>query len=337
MQLSELGEFGFIESIRRAVGQPPDRVLLGIGDDTAVIDIPGPMVLLVSTDAMVEGRHFRSDWISPREIGHRAAAACMSDIAAMGGTLICLFATVSFPLQWTAEQATELAEGLNQAAGAFDSGLAGGDTTTTDNGLFVDVVAVGEVESDGIWLRDGARPGDLVFVTGTLGDSAGALALLAAQYPQARDEFPALFEALLSPTPRLAEIPALRRTGAVTACIDISDGLVQDAGHIAAASEVVIELSAPDLPVSEQLRGCGGALQRDPLMWAAAGGEDFELLMAVAQENAADIIAAAEETGTRMTQIGRVCEGTGVELRDEDGRTIQIDSGGWNHFRQINH
>ncbi|MFP3903534.1 MAG: thiamine-phosphate kinase [Armatimonadota bacterium] len=332
MDLQKLGEFRLIDRIRQAAGAGSDRVLIGIGDDTAVIDIPGPMVLLVGTDAMVEGRHFRLDWMSPRDVGIRAAAACMSDIAAMGGRIISLFASICFPDDWTVQQADELISGIGSTAAKFDISLAGGDTSASDNGLFIDIIALGDVEREGVWQRDRARAGDRVFVTGTLGDAAAALALLAESGPEAANDYPGLFKALLSPTPRLREVPALAATGAVTSCIDISDGLLQDAGHIATASGVGVELHASELPVSEELQACAAELNRDAMIWAASGGEDFELLLTADPDAADNILATTETTGTPITEIGRVSEDGGARILDDSGDRIQISSGGWDHF-----
>lgn len=334
MDLRELGEFGLIDRIRQAAGPASDRVRTGIGDDTAVIEIPGPLVLLVGTDAMVEGRHFRLDWMSPHDVGTRAAAACMSDIAAMGGRIIAIFASICFRDDWTAEQAEELVSGIHAAAAQFDISLAGGDTSATDRGLFIDIIALGEVQRDSVWRRDGARAGDRVFVTGTLGDPAAALALLAHSGPDAVNDFPALFEALLSPTPRLREVPALAATGAVTSCLDISDGPVQDAGHIADASDVGIELHASRLPMSAELQACARELDTDALTWAASGGEDFELLLTADPDAAGNILATTETTGTRITEIGQVTEDGGVRVLDDSGNQIDIPTGGWDHFRR---
>ncbi len=334
MDLQELGEFGLIDRIRQAVTTGPDRVLTGIGDDTAVIEMPGPMVLLVGTDAMIEGRHFRLDWMSPHDIGTRAAAACMSDIAAMGGRIIAIFASICFPDDWTVQQADGLISGINSLAAKFDISLAGGDTSATDNGLFIDIIALGEVEREGVWRRDRARAGDRVFVTNTLGDPAAALALLAHSGPEAAKDYPGLFEALLSPTPRLREVTGLAATGAVNSCIDISDGLVQDVGHIADASDLGIEMHASQLPISDELQACARELDRDALIWAASGGEDFELLFTADPDAAGNILGTTETTGTPITEIGRVTEDGGVRVIDDSGSNIDIPTGGWEHFRR---
>ena len=333
MDLSELGEFGLIQRIRRIAGAGQWPVVKGCGDDTAVIASRPGSVILVSTDAMVEGSHFRREWMSAYQLGTRAAGAALSDIAAMGGTATAIFATLCISAAWTVEDIEELVKGLAAVANDFAICLAGGDIVSSAGPLVIDVTALGEAHAERLWLRGGAQVGDAVLVTGTLGNAAGAVAMLEAGKHSDLSGFPHLAASLRAPVPRLEVAAAFSALGHVHAAIDISDGLVQDAGHVAEASDVGVELWASRLPVSRQLLECAELLGADALQWAAAGGEDFELLLTADPGDVSALREALSQSSVPLTEIGKVTEGCGVRLRDDDGDEVRVAAGGWDHFR----
>ena len=288
----DLGEFGLIAAVTARLPQS-DAVLLGPGDDAAVLAFPGGQVV-ATTDVLVEGVHFRRDWSTATDVGHKAAAANLADVAAMGGTAVALLVGLAAPPDLPVAWALGLADGLREEAAVVGAVVVGGDTVSSDR-VSVSVTALGSVER---WVtRSGARPGDLVVVGGDLGRSAAGLRLL----QQGTREGP-LVDAHRRPRPPYSLGPALARAGASAMC-DVSDGLVADLGHVARASGVAIDLHA------EALHDPEVALE-DVL----AGGEDHALVATV----------PAPVEGTRV--IGRVLAGGGVTL---DGVPV---GGGWEHW-----
>ncbi|MCU1624923.1 MAG: thiamine-monophosphate kinase [Frankiales bacterium] len=288
----DVGEFGLIAAITARLPLT-DVVLLGPGDDAAVVAAPDGRVV-ATTDVLVEGVHFRRDWSSGYDVGRKAAAANLADVAAMGGVatalLVGLAAPPDLPVQW----ALDLADGLRDECVVVGAAVVGGDTVTADQ-IVVSVTALGRVDR---WVtRSGARPGDLVVVAGRLGHSAAGLRLLLQGVTEG-----ALIDAHRRPEPPYAMGPQLAAAGATAMC-DVSDGLVNDLGHIARASGVRIDLDR-------------GALHDDEVGEAdvLGGGEDHALVATIARPVA----------GCRV--IGRVVEGEGVTL---DGEPV---TGGWEHF-----
>jgi thiamine-monophosphate kinase len=288
------GEFSLIARYFSAFGRG-DGVDLGVGDDAALLTVPPGESLVVSVDTMLAGRHFPEDAF-PEDIGFRAVAVAASDLAAMGATPLGMTLSLTLP------EADEVwlhpfSEGIGQAARDFALPLVGGDTTRGP--LSIAVQVMGSVPQGGALLRSGARAGDLVYVSGTLGDAAAGLALLQAQWlpPEAHREF--LVERYFRPRPRLSLGLSLR--GIATAAIDVSDGLLQDLGHIANASGCGMRIDAQRLPLSAALRTQPDRGQQ--LAWALAGGDDYELCVTAAQD------ARLPEA---FTCIGEVVAGDGV-------------------------
>ncbi len=287
--------------------------LLGIGDDAALLAAPDGR-MLASMDLLIEGRHFRRDWSTALDIGVKAAAQNLADIAAMGGLptalLVGLAAPPDLPVAW----AEDLAAGLAQECGRAGASVAGGDISAAPL-VMLAVTALGHLAGEAPVTRSGARPGDVVAVAGMLGHSAAGLALLQA----GRAEPAALLAAHRRPQPDYAAGPEAARLGA-TAMIDVSDGLVQDLGHVADGSGVRIDLESGRLPQDDALRAAADALgKRDPLDWILTGGEDHSL-------------AATFPPGTplpaRWVIVGRVGAGRGVRV---DSRRSEGLSG-WDHF-----
>ena len=331
--LRELGEFGFIGRIAELVGAAPPEVVQGIDDDCAVLDLGRGEDLLVTVDAAVEGRHFDLDWLTPFEVGQRTVAGAVSDIAAMGGRPLASLCTVALPATISSEDALALMAGVADTAQRYGAPVIGGDTVSTPDRILLDVVVLGWARSP--WLRSGARPGDKLLVTGRLGEAGAALEILQRR-PELMDDarFADLRKRFADPTPRLKEAAVLAGHDAVHAAIDISDGLYQDAGHIARASGVRLEIRAGRIPVTDACRLAETCVPGEAGWWAATSGEEYELLLAVDKRSVPELAALLDAEGLApLTEIGTVVSGEGVILIRDDGTEIEMERGGWDHFR----
>lgn len=312
-------EFDLIAHIRARSATRPD-VLLGIGDDAALLQVPANVQLVVAMDTLNAGVHF-PEATSPADIGWKALAVNLSDLAAMGATPAWCTLSLSLP---TADAAwvDAFLDGFLELAQTHDVALVGGDTTRGP--LSVCVTAHGFVESKSALRRSGARVGDEVWVSGTLGDATGALA----QMQAGRAIDPELRTRLDRPTPRIALGRAL--CGIATACIDVSDGLLADLGHVCAVSEVGAEIELAALPASAALRSAFDEESRRVLQ--ASGGDDYELCFTASAAMRGDVERAAREAGIPVARIGRVVEGEGVVALDAGGKPWAPPSTGYVHF-----
>ena len=295
------------------------RVLIGSGDDAAVT-APGG-ITATSVDAFVEGVHFRRDTASLESIGRKAIASALSDLAAMGATPGEAYVQLGIPSDLDEGGSIQLGTGLASAAAAHGVAVLGGDVTRAPV-LLLALTVVGHAGSpDELVSRAGARPGDLVVVTGEVGGAAAGLLLLDRPELDAALEgevAEALRRRQLDPSPRLAAGRALATSGA-TAMIDLSDGLGGDARHVATASGVRIEIELELVPVQLGVEDVAEAAGADPWELIAGGGEDYELLATLPPGRLADARLAAEGAGTSLTVIGEVADGEGVSLRRADG------------------
>lgn len=300
-----MGEFELLDRIRARLPQPGPRVLLGSGDDAAVT-VPGGATA-TSVDALVDGVHFRREWSTPAQIGAKALAVALSDLAAMGAEPGEAYVVLGIPTDLDENGCLELLEGIAKVAEETGTTLAGGDVTRAP-ALTLAVTVVGHARStDNLVTRSGARPGDALVVTGELGGAAAGLLSL-----EADERRPELIARQLEPKPRLAEGRTLAKAGA-TAMIDLSDGLGGDANHLARASGVGLRIDATALPLTDGVTD---------LTLAVSGGEDYELLAALPEEKLADAVAKVENHG-RLTRIGTVIAGEAVEIRLPGGGLLE--------------
>ena len=318
-----LSEFALIERYFRSCGAPRTDVVLGVGDDAALLALPAGRELVAATDTLVAGVHFPVG-SPPDSIGHRALAVNLSDLAAMGAQPAWALLALTLP-QADEEWIARFAAGLCALARAHDVALVGGDTTRGP--LCVTVQLLGHVPSGTALRRAGARAGDALYVSGTPGDSAAGLAL-----EQGRLNAPAaaaayLRERFLRPTPRMALGERLR--GHASACIDVSDGLLGDAAKLASASGVGAEIAYADLPLSVPLLATLGEVRAREL--ALTGGEDYELCFAVHPENIARLLAELPPQRFGYTRIGTLREGAGACVM-RDGTVIEFSHSGYQHF-----
>lgn len=335
MRIRELGEFGLIDRIARSLPPPGEGVIVGIGDDVAVLR-SSERYLLVTCDIQVEGVHFLREKITPYQLGRKAVAINVSDIAAMGGLPRYLLVSLALPRETEVEFVDGLYEGMQEECSRWGAQIVGGNMAHSPGGVIVDLFLLGEVEPDRMLRRSGARVGDRVLVTGTLGDSAAGLALLlnpGATCPDVHREF--VLRRHLTPTPRLWEGRAIGRSSLATAAIDVSDGLASDIGHICEMSNVGVRLWADAVPISDAARAVAEAVGADPLEWALFGGEDYELLFTAPADRAEDLARwVQEETGTPVSLIGEIVSADqGMGLVGTDGSTRPLRKGGWDHFR----
>jgi thiamine-monophosphate kinase len=306
-----MGEFEYIawlrEQTRREQGRGDPRVLVGIGDDAAVL-APPARPLLVTTDMLLEGSHFVLAEAGPRRVGRKALAVNLSDIAAMAAKPLAAVVSVGLPRGAGESLATELYHGLREMADAFDTALVGGDTNSWTGGLVISVTLLGEATPRGAVRRAGAKPGDWLFVTGPLGGS------IRAQH--------------LDFMPRVREALALHEQAELHAMIDISDGLAADVGHICEESGCGVVLRAEAIPVSDAARGMGDG--KTPLEHALSDGEDFELAFAVAPADGQRLLEKQPIGGITLSHIGEFSADTGLRL-EEGGSTRVIKADGYAH------
>ncbi len=309
--VGDLGEVDLIEAVVARLGTTP-AVLLGPGDDAAVVAAADGRVV-VTTDMLVEGRHFKRDWSSATDVGVRAAAANLADVAAMGAVPTALVVGLALPVDLPAEWVLQLADGLGEEAARAGAAVAGGDLVRGDL-VTIAVTALGSLEGRDPVTRSGARPGDLVAVAGRLGWAAAGFAVLSRGFRSPR----VLADAHRRPVPPYDEGPRAAGLGA-TAMIDVSDGLVSDLGHIARASGVSVRLSSDAFHVPQEFKDTARALNADPLQWLLAGGEDHALAATFPPD--VDLPMA-------WSVVGRVEEGEGVLV---DGASWS-GPGGWRSF-----
>lgn len=313
-----MAEFDLIARIRQRVAARDD-VVLGIGDDAAVLRVPAGRELVVAMDTLNAGVHF-PDETAPADIGWKSLAVNLSDLAAMAAEPAWCTLSLSLP-QADAGWLDAFLDGFLGLAAQQGVALVGGDTTRGP--LSVCVTVHGLVGPGRALRRDGARVGDTVWVSGSLGDAAGALAQWRAG--AVMDAF--LRERLNRPAPRLALLPALRHAHAG---IDVSDGLLADLGHMCAASGVGARIDLPALPASEALRACFDEAGRHRLQ--ATGGDDYELCFTAPEAARDAILRDAVDAGVAVTAIGRVVAGEGVSALDANGSPWQGARKGYDHF-----
>ena len=313
------GEFDLIARIRARVATRAD-VVLGIGDDAALLAPPPGRQLVVTADTLNDGVHFPRG-TSPADVGWKALAVNLSDLASMGAEPAWCTLSLSLP-QSDPAWIEGFLDGFLDLAGQHDIALVGGDTTRGP--LSIAVTAMGLVEPGRALRRDGARVGDEVWVTGTLGDAAGGLALLD------REPVPALRARLDRPTPRVAAGRAL--AGIATACVDVSDGLLADLGHVCARSHVAARIDVDALPASAALMEVIGEADRIALQ--ASGGDDYELCFTAPADAGADIGAVSAQFGLRITRIGRIVAGEGVHPVDAKSQPWSSPRRGYDHFAE---
>ncbi len=321
---ASLGEFELIRRFFDRQGPAAPGVATGIGDDCAVLSPTPGWQWLVSTDMLVEGRHFLST-VDPERLGHKALAVNLSDLAACGATPRAFFLALSLP-RAEARFLEGFARGLFKLADAHGIALAGGDTTAGP--LNVCITVMGEAPQGQALLRSGARPGDELWVSGTLGDARLALEVFRGTQGLAGDAFAQVRRAMELPQPRVALGQALR--GIASSAIDVSDGLMGDLGHVLKASGVGATIAFEALPRSAVLAGQDLPLQQECLL---AGGDDYELVFTAPPQRHQAVLDAAARAGTLVRCVGRIRAEPGLEVRDPQGAPLALRFASFDHFK----
>jgi thiamine-monophosphate kinase len=327
-----IAEKALIAQIRRMAGAGKSRsrlaVQTGIGDDCALLRLlprrNQQTDVLVTTDFTLEGIHFRRDWHSAQSVGHRCLARGLSDIAAMGGEPVAAFLSLALPRDLAQSWVGRFARSLISLAERYGVTLAGGDTAESPNGVLADIILVGSAPRGKALLRSGARPGDLIYVSGELGGSAAAVGEM--RKKARRKLNPREYARHFFPEPRIELARILREKGLATAMIDTSDGLSTDLAHICEESGVGAELQAKAIPLAR----VGKPSREVDLELALHGGEDYELLFTAAGNKR----IPSRIAGVPITQIGRITRGRRIFLFNPTGIGYQLEPRGWEHFRK---
>jgi len=328
-----VSQIDLIAALSREFGPPPPEVVLGIGDDCAAIALDGGQILLWTVDTLVEGVHFDLAYMTLAQLGWKALAVNVSDIAAMGGEPGQALLSLGWPPQLNRALALEFARGLAQAGREFGVAVIGGDTVASPGGLTVTITLTGMVPASQMVRRAGARVGDLVYVTGYLGEAAAGLELLRCGLEIDPALAAPLIQAQLAPRPQLEAGKVLAREGLATALIDLSDGVASDLFHICQASRVGARLYQGAVPVSPRVAAAAPYLQRAPLDLALTGGEDYQLLFTSPPEASGRLFPAF--LGARLGAplcLGEVTAGNRVILETPAGE-VDISGQGFDHFR----
>jgi thiamine-monophosphate kinase len=323
-----IAEKALIAQVRRMARTAKNPAIqTGIGDDCAVLRLVpgrGGKDTLVTTDFTLEGIHFRRDWHSAESVGHRCLARGLSDIAAMGGEPVAAFLSLALPRDLPQSWVGRFARSLISLAERYGVTLAGGDTAESPNGILADIIVVGAAPKGKAVLRSGARPGDLIYVSGELGGSAAALVQMRAK-PK-RKLNPREYSRHFFPEPRIELGRILREKGLASAMIDISDGLSTDLAHICEESGVGAEIEAEAIPRAS----VGKPAREVDLQLALHGGEDYELLLTAPRGKR----VPSRIAGVPITHIGQIARGRKIFLRNRAGVGYELQPRGWEHFRK---
>jgi thiamine-monophosphate kinase len=327
----------------RARAHATDGVRVGIGDDAAVLQTGGGRDLLACSDLMTEGVHFRREWSPPRLLGRKALAVTLSDIAAMGGVARYAMMSVALPRALSAAFIEALFDGMLAYAETNGVAIIGGDTSSSMDSLFIDTIALGECDAGRAVRRNGARAGDVIYVTGALGGAASGLLLLEHGYrfadnlndatndedARSRARTQVMLKHLM-PGPHLAFGRAIGEHGLATAMIDLSDGLSTDLAHVVDESHCGAIVRAEALPIAGAVRLLAGELKTEPLRLALHGGEEYELLFTVRPEHHARIAELSSELNVPITAIGEIITGSGLQL-ERNGAPDVLKPSGYEH------
>jgi thiamine-monophosphate kinase len=330
LRLREIGEFGLIRQIRNRTASSQPDLIQGIGDDVAVID-RGGKALLVTTDILIEGVHFEQSWIDPYRLGRKSLAVNLSDIAAMGGTPKYFLISLGLPRDLHFSFVSSFYRGLREEARRFDVDLVGGDTSLSHK-IIINICMLGEGRRQTLLFRDGAKAGDDLFVSATLGDAA--LGLIILQRNGVRGGPKGLIERHLVPSPRIELGQALALRHLASAMIDVSDGLLIDASHLLEESGVGARIWEDRIPLSKLYRKWAPSYFKNPDQMALCGGEDYELLFAAPPKRRKAISDLAFLLKIPITRIGEILpKKEGFRLIRKNGTEYAPTCLGFEHFR----
>jgi len=332
--LSGIGEFSLIKRIEKKLfrGLPgASRVLIDIGDDAFAARFSAGRVLVATNDVLVENVHFRRGWISPAELGYKALAVNLSDLAAMGGAKpLYAFSGLAMPAGTAVDFVDKLLTGMNRACAEFGFIVAGGDTVSSKKDIVISVTLLGEIDPGRLIRRSGAKPGDIIYVSGSFGDSGAGLKILEDKARGGSAFEKALVKKHLLPVPRMELAGRLSKTGKVTAMIDSSDGLAASLKFISEKSSVGADIFTDLIPISKELKKLSLTNRKlKPLWLALNGGEDYELVFTVKPGGARTV----ENISPDITRIG-VVNGSGRVKYFSGGSAVNIEAAGYQAFHR---
>jgi thiamine-monophosphate kinase len=331
MEVGPVDEFALISSLTGKLSKEASDVTVGIGDDTAVVIFPAGEEVLLTTDTMVEGVHFLHEIMDAFDVGFKCVAASISDIAAMGGNAKHVLISIAIPNTYETKWLGEMYDGIQAVCDMFACHVVGGDVVHTSGPLVVTSTVTGSVLKGHALLRRGAKPGDVVFVTGTVGGSAAGLYLLQNKVFAPVDEQLQLLQFHRRPTPQIQAGQILCDVGA-SSCNDISDGLASELNEIAKASSVRMRIEEGRIPIAPSTRNLARTAGQNPYTFAWYGGEDYQLVGTASPYVFARALSRCESMGIKLTQIGRVEPGDGVVAGHVDGSLELVLPKGYNHF-----
>ena len=334
MKLAELGEFDLIERIKKSYGSENGQIVRGIGDDAAALKVDTDSLVLTTTDMLLENVHFDLKYFSAYDLGKKAIAVNISDIAAMGGSPRWVLTSIGLPESIDDAFVEQFYKGMSCLSDRFGIKLIGGDTVASRGGVVINVQLMGTVNQKELILRRGARAGDQVFVTGALGGSSAGLEILKKGLwgEKNRDAYEDSVTRHLTPSPRVDEARYLAASKVASSMIDISDGLIQDLDHICTESNVQGKLLMAAVPVSDSYQYiCKemGLNSHLPL----CGGEDYELLFTVPPDRIGFVDSFRALFSCGVTRVGEICHGNGVSVYDEQNNPVELDVCGYDHFK----
>ena len=324
-----IDELSALERIRERFQKISKAVSLGIGDDAAAVRIHPKKLLLATVDSQVEGIHFIKRLISAKHLGRKSIAVSVSDIAAMGGLPKFFLANIGFTRDEDDEFLDDLMDGFQQGSSEFRLELIGGNLSTSDN-LFIDITVLGEVEPYLMVKRNGAKPDDIIYVSGTVGDSALGSKILRNGKKSEKDRY--LISRHIVPMPRLMLGRELAKKRLATSMIDLSDGLILDLERITVNHGLGAEIYVDDLPISTHYKRRISDFLKNPYELALSGGEDYELLFTSTEEKSSEIKIVSKQLNIKITEIGRVTKKPIVRVLDKYGSEINVGRKGFIHF-----
>jgi len=328
--LREIGEFGLIAKIRNWMDAPRADVVQGIGDDVAVVEM-GEKALLITTDILIEDIHFERSWTDPYRLGEKALAVNLSDIAAMGGIPKHFLISLGLPKTLPFSFVSLFYRGLKKMANRFQVDLIGGDTSLSQK-IIINICLIGEGKKGNLLFRNGAKVGDDLYVSGTLGDAALGLKIL--RDKGAKRKSKGLIDRHLSPNPRIELGQALGKKQIASAMIDVSDGLLSDTLHIMEESKVGARIWENHIPLSSLYRRWVRTYSKDPYRIALSGGEDYELLFTASPKRKAAILSLSRSLNVPVTRLGEILpEKEGVRLIRKEGEKTLPHRIGFDHFK----
>lgn len=331
--LTDIGEFGFIESIKDDCHFSLKDLVKGIGDDCAAIGPYDNRYLLLTTDLLIEDIHFIMDQTNPFDLGKKSMYVNVSDIAAMGGSPLHSLVSIAVPQSIPLEVLQDIYQGMKEVCRKYRFNILGGDTSASRDRLMINVAIIGEVPQKEILYRSGAKTGDRIYVTGPLGDSTAGLKILKGEIKApggAKDFF---LEAHHLPQPEIDTGRRIARSGLAHAMIDISDGLIADLGHICEASKLGARIYKESIPLSEELKNLCAAGGLEAYELALYGGEDYKLLFTVPAEKSSRLEESfSDERNGNLYPIGEIIAGNEIRMVFEETREKILTIKGYNHF-----